>query len=145
MIYFHIDGASINNKINNGIGGWGVVKIDEDGTISKFSGSERNTTNNRMEMWAAIEALNSVPYNTDITIWSDSQYLVCTMEKGWRKRKNKDLWDKIDELCRDRQVKFLWERGHAGNYYNEVADSLAQRAAESERWKIIYETKNDAR
>lgn len=142
-ILIHTDGACIGNP---GPGGWGVVLQLMDGaTIVKrkcISGGTPDTTNNRMEMTAAIKALEALkPSDIPVIIRSDSNILIQGMNswrhnwkaKGWRKSdrkpvENQDLWEKLDALDAPR-IKWEWVKGHAGNALNEEADRLASKAA----------------
>jgi cyclic pyranopterin phosphate synthase len=90
-----------------------------------MSGGEQKTTNNRMEVMAAIEGLSSTPAGSDVTVHTDSQYLVGTMTKYWKRNVNTDLWDRLDKAVAGRSVKWEWVRGHAGHPLNEEADRLA--------------------
>ena len=109
---------------NPGPGGWGAVVL-VDGTKTPLSGGEQKTTNNRMEVMAAIEGLTSTPAGSDVTVHTDSQYLVGTMTKNWKRNVNTDLWDRLDKAVAGRKVKWEWVRGHAGHPLNEEADRLA--------------------
>ena len=121
MIEIYTDGACSGNP---GKGGWGAV-ILRDGQTREISGGESQTTNNRMEMTAVIEGLASVPSGAQVTVFSDSQYVVNTMTKNWKRRKNQDLWAKLDRETAARNVSWQWIRGHAGHPMNERADRLA--------------------
>jgi ribonuclease HI len=123
----YADGSCIGNP---GRGGWGVVLIDPAGATTEYSGADPATTNNRMEITAAIEALRRVPADTAIAIHSDSQYVIKTMTMGWRRRENLDLWAPLDQETARRRVRWEWVRGHNGNPLNERADELARSAAE---------------
>jgi ribonuclease HI len=127
---------------NPGPGGYGIVLLR--GSARKtLSGGFRQTTNNRMEMYAAIRALESLNEPCRVTLYSDSTYLVNTMTEGWAKRwqannwmrtkseraVNADLWERLLELCEIHQVEFVWVKGHAGNHENEVCDRLSYTAA----------------
>ena len=92
-------------------------------------GRERRTTNNRMEMTAVIEGLAAVPQGSRVTVYSDSQYVVNTMTRSWKRRKNQDLWAWLDREAAARQVTWEWIRGHAGHPMNERADRLASEQA----------------
>jgi ribonuclease HI len=115
---------------NPGPGGWGVVIVTPEGR-RRLSGGDSQTTNNRMEIMAAIEALRAIDPGVPVILRSDSQYLVKTMNEGWRRTKNQDLWKQLDaEVARHGQnVRFEWVRGHAGDALNEEADELAREAA----------------
>jgi ribonuclease HI len=123
----YADGSCIGNP---GRGGWGVVLIDPAGGSTEFAGTDPSTTNNRMEITAAVEALRRVPVGAPITLHSDSQYVIKTMTSGWRRRENLDLWPLLDQETARRRVRWEWVRGHDGDPLNERADQLARSAAE---------------
>lgn len=130
----HTDGSCL---LNPGPGGWGAVIAGEGGATSKLSGGERSTTNNRMEIVAVIEALEAIPQGASAVVHSDSEYVVKTMTKGWKRNANKDLWERLELAASARNVEFRWVRGHAGNKGNEMADRLAVNAMKDiERGKI---------
>ena len=134
------DGAC---RRNPGPGGYGVVLLHES-RRRELSGGFRLTTNNRMEILAAIVGLEALKEPCRVRLYSDSQYLVNAIEKGWAARwrangwmrnqrepaVNPDLWERLLELCRVHQVQFLWVRGHAGHPENERCDRLATAAAD---------------
>jgi ribonuclease HI len=140
-VTIYTDGACLGNP---GPGGYGVVLLNQQ-QRQELSGGYRLTTNNRMEMMAAIVGLEALESSSLVTLYSDSQYLVDAVTKGWAKRwqannwrrnakemaKNPDLWEKILSLCRKHEVKFVWVRGHSGNRENERCDRLAVAAANS--------------
>ncbi len=124
---------------NPGPGGWGAVLVY--GAHEKeLSGGEAETTNNRMELTAAIRALSALRVPCDVTLTSDSKYLCDAMTKGWaaswrrngwRKADkspalNPELWEELLRLCEIHNVTFVWVKGHAGHPYNERCDRLAQ-------------------
>lgn len=129
---------------NPGPGGWGVVLI-YNGEARELSGGEKNTTNNRMELTAAINALSVVKNtpefkNLPITLNIDSQYVkngITVWIKNWKLKnwrtsdkkpvKNQDLWILLDELNSSLNVKWNWVKGHAGIQYNEICDGLCQK------------------
>lgn len=126
-------------KPNPGPGGWGVF-VDGDQPM-EFCGCELHTTNNRMEMMAAIAALENIEGDYVIHLYTDSQYLkkgIRDWIKGWKRNgwktitgkpvKNKDLWVRLDALTQKHWVKWHWVKGHSGVFGNEVADRLAARA-----------------
>ena len=134
----YTDGACSGNP---GPGGWGAVILDKDNKQKNISGSEENTTNNRMELSAAIMALEEVNMNSEITIYTDSTYVkngitewvLKWKENGWKNSnkepvKNKDLWEKLDNLCEQNTINWKWVKGHASNKYNNLADELATKA-----------------
>ncbi len=126
-ILVYADGSCEGNP---GPGGWGVVIVRPDGT-HRLSGGDSQTTNNRMEIMAAIEALRALDPGVPVIVRSDSQYLVRTMNDGWRRTKNLDLWQQLDREVARHDVRFEWVRGHAGDALNEEADALAREAAQS--------------
>ena len=134
----YTDGACSGNP---GPGGWGAVIFDNENKQKNISGSEENTTNNRMELSAAIMALKEVNTNSEITIYTDSTYVkngitewvLKWKENGWKNSnkepvKNKDLWEKLDNLCEQNIVNWKWVKAHASNKYNNLADELATKA-----------------
>ena len=121
----YADGACRGNP---GPGGWGVVIVDPDGGHREFNGRAPSTTNNRMELTAAIEALRQVPRGARVVLRSDSQYLVKTINEGWKRNANRDLWDSLDAEKVQRQVEFQWVRGHSTDELNNAADRLANLA-----------------
>ena len=138
-ITVYTDGSCIGNP---GPGGYGVVVLFGNNR-RELSGGYRKTTNNRMEILAAIVGLGVLKEKCRVTVYSDSQYLVKAVEAGWAKkwrangwRRNKkemalnpDLWDRLLGLCEHHDVEFQWVRGHAGNVENERCDQLAVEAA----------------
>ncbi len=136
MIEAYTDGACSGNP---GPGGWGVLMIDG-GNKQEFCGGEAETTNNRMELMAAIRALEEAPKNQPIKVTTDSQYVkngVETWIHGWKRNgwktaskkpvKNQDLWQTLDSLAESRAVTWAWVKGHAGHEGNEAADALARQ------------------
>ena len=134
-ILVYADGSCEGNP---GPGGWGVVIVRPEGT-QRLSGGDPLTTNNRMEIMAAIEALRAVEPGVPVILRSDSQYLVKTMNEGWRRTKNLDLWEQLDREVTRHDVRFEWVRGHAGDARNEEADRLAREAA---RRVALADTRN---
>lgn len=137
----YTDGAC---KGNPGPGGWGAV-IVYGAAEKELSGGEKRTTNNRMELTAAVSALSALKEPCEVTLYSDSKYLVDAMTRGWavswrsrgwiksdkKPALNPDLWQKLLELAEMHSIKFVWVKGHAGHRYNERCDSLAVAQAES--------------
>ncbi len=130
MIYIFTDGSCLGNP---GPGGWAYVI--RDGAVElENHGSEVLTTNNRMEMTAAIEALKALPRERrSVVLQSDSQLLIKTMTLGWKRKKNHDLWAQLDEFCSLHRITWEWVRGHHGHAENERCDRLAQCAAKAVR------------
>jgi len=141
------DGSCLGNP---GPGGYGVV-LNYKGHIKEISQGYIRTTNNRMELMAVISGLTSLKESCFVTITTDSQYvkngmtawLASWKSHNWRTStkaavKNKDLWQKLDELCSKHSVKWCWVKGHAGHPENERCDELARTAALGER-KILDE------
>lgn len=125
MINIYTDGSCKNNP---GRGGWASIIVRDNGR-HVISGSEVKTTNNRMELTAAIKGLETTSEGEVVAIYSDSQYLVNTMTKGWKRKSNMDLWNLLDELTLLRTVKWQWVRGHSGILENEEANTLAGKEA----------------
>jgi ribonuclease HI len=126
---------------NPGPGGYGVVLL-ADRSRKELSGGFRMTTNNRMEIYAVIQGLEALQTPCQVTLYSDSEYLVNAMSQGWvqrwranqwkrnkrEKAQNVDLWKRLLELCERHQVEFVWVKGHAGLRENERADRLSMAA-----------------
>ena len=138
MIEIYTDGSCLTNPGN---GGWAAI-INKDGEITKISGSEKNTTNNRMELLAPINALKNINPKSQIEIYTDSQYVKLGITEwinkwvtnNWKtsKRedvKNKDLWIELFNLDKSLNIKWNWVKAHAGNPMNEEVDLLAKKAA----------------
>lgn len=125
MIY--TDGAYSSSRNQGGIG---FVIIKESKIITQFNKSYKNTTNQRMEQLAAILALESIKNPSEITIISDSAYVVNTYTKNWKRKANLDLWKRFDEaITKHIKVEFEWTKGHANDTYNKLADKLATEAS----------------
>ena len=140
MIKIYTDGSCLNNP---GSGGWAAI-INNNGQILKISGSEKNTTNNKMELMAPIKALKKIDKNDKIEIYTDSKYLKLGITEWihkWIKNKwqtskkervkNKDLWLELYELTNSVDIDWIWVKAHSGNPLNEEVDSMAKKAAES--------------
>ncbi|MBI4307935.1 MAG: cyclic pyranopterin monophosphate synthase MoaC [Chloroflexi bacterium] len=121
MCRIYTDGACLGNP---GPGGWAAILLG-DGEPQRLAGFERKTTNNRMEIMAAIKGLERTPRDAEVVLFSDSQYLIYTMTRGWKRRANLDLWARLDDLASQRRVQWEWVQGHAGDEWNEEADRLA--------------------
>ncbi|MEM9980977.1 MAG: ribonuclease HI [Bacteroidota bacterium] len=138
MVVIYTDGAALGNP---GRGGYGVV-MKYKKHRKELAQGYRLTTNNRMELLAvivALEALQKAPL--EVTIYSDSKYVVDAVEKKWlwgwvkkdfKKTKNTDLWRRFLVIYQKHQVKFVWVKGHAGNVENERCDTLAVQAAKGD-------------
>ena len=135
-VTIYTDGAA---KGNPGKGGYGTVLISGNHE-KRLSQGYILTTNNRMELMAVIIGLEALNQKCNVIIYSDSKYVVDSVEKGWifgwekkgfKSKKNSDLWRRFLKTYRNHNVKFRWVKGHAGNKYNEICDQLAVEAAES--------------
>ncbi|HUN59188.1 MAG TPA: ribonuclease H [Candidatus Binataceae bacterium] len=124
--YVYADGSCLGNP---GPGGWAAVIVKPSGVSRTIYGGDPATTNNRMELTGAIEGLRMIPTGTRVVLRSDSQYVVKTMNLKWKRKQNVDLWEKLDAEISQRQVKFEWVEGHAGDPLNEEADRHARAAA----------------
>jgi ribonuclease HI len=137
-IIIHTDGACSGNPGPGGYGGvlrYGKHRIE-------ISGGYRKTTNNRMEIIAAVKALEELKYPCKVKLYTDSKYLVNAIMKGWAVRwqannwkrtkteyaKNSDLWEILLKLCKTHKVEFIWVKGHAANRENNCCDELAVAA-----------------
>ena len=138
MIEIYTDGSCLTNPGN---GGWAAI-INKDGEITKISGNEKNTRNNRMELIASINALKNMDTDSQIKIYTDSQYVKLGITEwinkwvinNWQTSKkedvkNKDLWIKLYDLNKSLSVEWHWVKAHAGNPMNEEVDLLAKKAA----------------
>ncbi len=138
MIEIYTDGSCLENPGN---GGWAAI-INNNGKIEKISGNEKNTTNNRMELLATINALTKIKSNNEIQIYTDSQYVklgITEWINTWIKNKwqtskkeevkNKDLWIELYDLNNSLNIKWNWIKAHSGNVLNEEVDLLAKKAA----------------
>ena len=139
MIKIYTDGSCLENPGN---GGWAAI-INENGNTRKISGNEKNTTNNRMELLATINALKQIESNKQIKIYTDSQYVklgITEWINKWIKNnwqtskkedvKNKDLWLKLYNLNNSLNIEWNWIKAHSGNTLNEEVDLLAKKAAQ---------------
>ncbi len=139
-VKIYTDGAC---KGNPGSGGWGALLISGKHEKELFGG-EAETTNNRMELMAVIQALGALKRPCEIELHTDSQYVLKGITewlegwkaKGWKTAgktpvKNVDLWQTLDEACRKHQIEWIWVKGHAGDPGNERADALANKGVES--------------
>lgn len=123
----YTDGA-YSNTLNQGGIGFIILKDGEE--VARYSKMYKNTTNQRMEQMAAIVALESIKAPSEVTIISDSQYVVCTYTKNWKRKANLDLWKRFDAAIKfHTKVEFLWVKGHDKDEYNNIADKLASNAS----------------
>ena len=136
MLRIYTDGSCDGNP---GKGGWAALIVDGGVAPRVLSGCEGRTTSNRMEQTAAIKALEAVPQGAQVTLYSDSRYLVATMTRGWKRRVNLDLWGLLDELSASRRVRWEEVRGHTGHPENEFVNALAQWEAGVVREKPALE------
>ncbi len=131
----YTDGACSGNP---GKGGWAAIILDGELNKTSISGSENQTTNNRMELMAPIMALKRIKTKSEITIYTDSKYVkdgITDWIKKWKLNnwkgsnkktvKNKDLWIKLENSCLKHKVNWKWIKAHAGNKYNDLVDKLA--------------------
>jgi len=139
-VTIYTDGACIGNP---GPGGYGAILLYQ-GHRKELSGGYRKTTNNRMEIMAAIVGLEALKNKCKVTLYSDSEYLVKAMSRGWAQRwratgwkrnkrekaLNPDLWERLLQLCEYHEVQFSWVKGHAGTPENTRCDELAMQAAQ---------------
>ena len=133
-ITLYVDGACRGNP---GLGGWGAYIIAES-EEHKLCGGEPESTNNRMELTAAIEGIAFCPMDAKLIVWTDSIYVkrgITEWIQGWKKKnwkdvKNPDLWKKLDATCQGRNIEWNWIKGHAGHPGNEMADQLANLGAD---------------
>lgn len=153
-VIIYTDGSARGNP--NGPGGYGTVicYIDKNGILHErqYSQGYIKTTNNRMELMAAIAGLEVLIKPCNVTLYSDSQYLVKAFNEGWlnswikkgwkgsnnKPVKNRDLWERLLNAVKPHNVTFVWVKGHAGHEYNERCDMLATSAADSDN-RIIDE------
>lgn len=135
-IEIYTDGACRGNP---GLGGWGVL-LKRDGTEKELFGGEPKTTNNRMELMAVIQGLESLKQPCEVTLYSDSKYVLKGITEwihNWKKRdwktaakkpvKNVDLWQLLDSVIQKHKINWIWVKGHSGNTGNEKADLLANQ------------------
>lgn len=140
VVEIFTDGAC---KGNPGVGGWGAL-LRMKGKERELCGGEAHTTNNRMELLAAISALEALTRQCQVRLHTDSKYVqqgISEWVHNWKKRgwktadkkpvKNEDLWRRLDALAEQHHIEWIWVKGHAGHDGNERADQLANRGVES--------------
>ena len=138
MIKIYTDGSCLKNPGN---GGWAAI-IFMNGKKVAIKGNKKNTTNNQMELMAAIEALKKIPTEQEVQIYTDSKYVKMGItdwinkwsQNNWKtsskqKVKNLELWLKLNEISKKHKIKWFWVKGHAGDPINEQVDALAKKAA----------------
>ncbi len=138
MIKIYTDGSCLKNPGN---GGWAAI-IFMNGKKIAIKGNKKNTTNNQMELMAAIEALKKIPTGQKVQIYTDSKYVKLGItewiekwsQNNWKtsskqKVKNLELWLKLNEISKKHKIKWFWVKGHAGDPINEQVDALAKKAA----------------
>ena len=137
----YADGACRGNP---GPGGWGVVVFTDDGQARELAGAEPDTTNNRMELMGAIQALESLPAGSAVVLYTDSQYVQLGITQWlpqWKRRnwktadrkpvKNQDLWQRLEAAALAHRVEWRWVKGHSGDAGNERVDALANAAIDA--------------
>ncbi|MEI8208674.1 MAG: ribonuclease HI [Methylococcales bacterium] len=140
VVIIYTDGACRGNP---GPGGWGVI-LNYNGVLKEMYGAEKQTTNNRMELMAAIQALEALTKPCSVQLNSDSSYVlkgITDWLPNWKKRgwktasktpvKNEDLWQRLDSVIIKHKVEWKWVKGHSGNAGNERADALANLGIDS--------------
>jgi len=138
MIKIYTDGSCLKNPGN---GGWAAI-IFMNGKKIAIKGNKKNTTNNQMELMAAIEALKKIPTEQEVQIYTDSKYVKMGItdwinkwsQNNWKtsskqKVKNLKLWLELNEISKNHKIKWFWVKGHAGDPINEEVDALAKKAA----------------
>lgn len=144
----YTDGSCLRNP--DGPGGFAAVIISRDGAVREIAGGEPQTTNNRMELRAGIEALKSLPEGSVLDFYTDSQYLRNAFVKrwlsAWKRRgwltasgepvKNQDLWRAMEAACARHTIRFHWVKGHAGDRFNERCDLLARQQALAQKVNV---------
>lgn len=135
QVTIYTDGSALGNP---GPGGYGIVLLAPPNHRKEISAGFSLTTNNRMELMAVCVALEALKTQCDVTVYSDSRYVVDAVEKGWvfgwekkgfKDKKNPDLWMRFLRVYRRHRVRFVWVKGHANNPENERCDRLAVAAA----------------
>jgi ribonuclease HI len=155
QVNIHTDGSSLGNP---GPGGFGAI-LEYRGNVRELSQGFTVTTNNRMELLAAIVALEALKETCAVALYSDSQYLIHAMTRGWLQNwkrngwtrgpkkeplSNDDLWRRLDHAAASHRIEWNWLRGHAGHPLNERCDELARAAAGSEHLEIDHGYRREA-
>ncbi len=140
MIKIYTDGSCLGNPGN---GGWAAIIIDNE-KKTQIKGSKKNTTNNQMELLAPIKALKKIPKGSNVQIFTDSKYVKSGItewihnwkKNGWKTAnrqpvKNKDLWNELDIITSEFEIKWSWVKGHSSDTLNNEVDLIAREAASS--------------
>jgi ribonuclease HI len=126
----YTDGSCMPNP---GAGGWAFVFLPKEDDINPtefhISGGKKNTTNNRMELTAVIEALDFDSIQKDYLIYSDSMYVINCAKGKWQRKKNIDLWKDYEKASNGKNIEWVWVKGHSNDKYNEIVDDLAKHEA----------------
>lgn len=130
-LVIYTDGAC---HVTTKIGGIGIVFTKEDKLVDTYSKQFTNVTNNQMELLAVIYALSAIKEANQVIIYSDSQYVIGCITKGWKRKKNVELWQKFDKVYEQAlkkcpSIKFEWVKGHDTSIFNNMADKLAVEAS----------------
>lgn len=132
-LVIYTDGSCMPNP---GPGGWAFIVLadyeNEIPTEWHVSGGDAQTTNNRMELMAVIEALNFIQRKKCI-IYSDSKYVINCAKGKWKRKNNIDLWEEYDKASKGVQIEWVWVKGHSGDQYNEIVDQLAKQEVEKKK------------
>lgn len=148
VVHVFTDGSSTPNP---GIAGWAYIACDEKGKpLFSASGSLPHSTNNKMELQAAVEALTILHKKYEICLYSDSNYLVKGMnswtrswiKNGWKTAKgkpveNEEIWKQLLQLCEGRKIKWQWVQAHSGNHFNEIVDKMAKLARDEQNSTFV--------
>jgi ribonuclease HI len=129
----YTDGSCMPNP---GPGGWGFVVLPFDSNDPNewhVSGGNDQTTNNRMELTAVIEALDFVKNKNSYRIYSDSMYVIKCAQGIWARKKNIDLWRTYEKVSKNKKIEWVWVKAHNGDKYNEIVDKLAKKEAKSKK------------
>ena len=123
----YTDGSCMPNP---GPGGYGFVVLPTKNDRHEWhvsGGEENTTTNNRMELTAVIEALKFCHDQKNFVIYSDSMYVINCAQGKWQRKKNVDLWQEYSSASKDKNISWIWVKGHSNDYYNEIVDALAKK------------------
>lgn len=124
-VKIYTDGSSLGNP---GPSGWASIILEDDETEIILSGNDKYSTNNRMELLAIIKGIEFVCEN-NIIIYSDSKLSINCSKRIWKRKKNLDLWKLYDKVSQNKDIKFIWVKGHNGDKYNVMADKIAKEEA----------------